>query len=305
MVEATNVVVGSVTTVRSGASRDTGKNACINTQADSCRSSTATALQSRIAVTRSRIAELRQQERYCEQQERKQEATPSSVLSSREVVMTVATPDPGGLPQVLGGVTYAFPLSYDVGPPDEYCAIASIQWFSRTTVHADAKTDLEQFVHSPWDGQFYWGLETEALSSRVWRYIIVVDDIDLSYYGYAESKCTGQVAKVAKCMPALDGRLLVEEDVNVELWCYRYYLECPYVENLCALPAELVVSWLGRYMVHPDGICWTSAVLPARFRYMERMGSPYWTEQVRWERCTLPANGLFVTYQFCCCYGLR
>lgn len=52
-------------------------------------------------------------------------------------------------------------------------------------------------------------------------------------------------------------------------------------------------------MVHPE------VMLPERFRYMDRIESPSWTQKVQWERRTLPALGSFVFYHLCFCYGLR
>lgn len=74
----------------------------------------------------------------------------------------------------------------------------------------------------------------------MWRDIIAVHDIDLPYKGSAESKCTRHMAEVANGMLSKAGGPLVEEDVDVEIWRYRYCGERPYNAKLCALPVELV-----------------------------------------------------------------
>lgn len=69
----------------------------------------------------------------------------------------------------------------------------------------DAKIDFEQLNLYLWDRQFYWGVESEALSSGVWRDIMSVGNHDLYYYCPVESKRSCIVADVAKVMLALVG----------------------------------------------------------------------------------------------------
>lgn len=73
----------------------------------------------------------------------------------------------------------------------------------------------------------------------MWRDVIAIDDIDLSYYGSDDSKSTLHVTDVVTGILALAGGPFVEEGVDVDIWRYRYYGERPYVSNLCALPAEV------------------------------------------------------------------
>lgn len=81
-----------------------------------------------------------------------------------------------------------------------------------------------------------------------------MDDIDISYYGSADSRRTRHVADVSEGMFEFACGPSVEEDVDFDFWHYRYYGERPYVENLCALPEYLVHSWRGRYIVHIDAL---------------------------------------------------
>lgn len=98
---------------------------------------------------------------------------------------------------------------------------------------------------------------------------------------------------------------LVEEDVGVYLWRSLHYGERPYVQNLCALPAELENSWCGRYMGHEDALSLHISIIPMRFSHDERSVPPYWPQQVRRERRTLSDAGQFVPYDLMRCNNLR
>lgn len=115
-----------------------------------------------------------------------------------------------------------------------------------------------------------------------------------------EVKRSRHVAEVEKAMLALPSGPLVEDDVGVEICRYLYYGERPYVENVCALPAETLASWKGRYMVHDDAICWNRAILQANISYMNWDESPFWTKEAIWERRTSSVLGNFVPYHRSC-----
>lgn len=104
----------------------------------------------------------------------------------------------------------------------------------------------------------------------------------MNYDGLADVLMSHHVEDVAKGIRDLAGGSLSEENVDVHLWRYRYYGERQYVANLCALLTHKLESWLGMYMVHHDAIRWERAILPFRFRYMDRPESVYVDEQVRW-----------------------
>lgn len=59
---------------------------------------------------------------------------------------------------------------------------------SRTTLLEEADIDFFALAFYVEDGIFYWGLETEAIQSRVWQDLIDVDDDYLYHYGTSESK---------------------------------------------------------------------------------------------------------------------
>ena len=59
--------------------------------------------------------------------------------------------DTRGVPQVIGGVTYAAPSSLDGVQPKDTKAIATITWFSRTAVRDGADDDYAQLMLYAWD----------------------------------------------------------------------------------------------------------------------------------------------------------
>lgn len=99
--------------------------------------------------------------------------------------------------------------------------------------------------------------------------------------------------------------LLLQKYVYVDITRYRYYADYPQVSKFCALPAEHLASWRGKYMVDLDAICSERAILPSGFRYLDQIELLYRIQQVRWEQRTLLALGWFVRYPMCCCYHLR
>lgn len=80
---------------------------------------------------------------------------------------------------------------------------------------------------------FYWDVSTEALSSRVWKRIIAVDDIDMANYGTMEMKRKRHCAALAKRLLTFGCGTLIDDDVDVDLWCYWIYSERLYVAFLC------------------------------------------------------------------------
>lgn len=266
-----------------------------------------------MVVTRSRSAELedqshlqRQQRRQQQEQEREQEQQP---LNQDDQLPSGLRPnmdnsDPRVEMQTIGGVRYSSPISFDGVGPGEHGVIADIPWFSRTAVIADEADDFKSLDRYAWDGDFYWGVPTDALRFRVWRDVIAVDAIDLSWRGSAPNKLTRHVRDVRKGLMSMAYAPCVREDMDVDLWRYRTFRERSYVEGLCALTAEQLDDWRGRYCVHADAICWDRPFLKSHFRYEDRSSSTYWTTQLAWERRTLSALGRFVPYHLLCCYNL-
>lgn len=91
-------------------------------------------------------------------------------------------------------------------------------------------------------------MDSEALSSRVWQLIISVDDIDLSNYGNMIVKPTRRVAAVAKGLQTFAGGFTLDEDVDVDLWRYRFFSEWPYVASLCSFTEEDLSPSRGWYI---------------------------------------------------------
>lgn len=84
-------------------------------------------------------------------------------------------------------------------------------------------------------------MEAKSVSSRVSRYMIAVNDEDITYYGRdktLEAKRSGHMYKVAKLMLVLPSDPLVKADVDVDIWSLRYYCDRSYVANLCDLSIE-------------------------------------------------------------------
>lgn len=110
-------------------------------------------------LTRSIINEFRHKEARQKQQHPAQESP-----NSREVTMDVAERDTCGLPQTYRWITCGPLLGFGGVPPGDLRAIASIPWFTRTTVDDDAEIYFNQLSLYAWDGQFYWGVEAEKFS---------------------------------------------------------------------------------------------------------------------------------------------
>lgn len=144
-------------------------------------------------------------------------------------------------------------------------------------------------------------MSTNALASLVWQLIIAVDDVNLANYGTIDAKRARHVAAVDKCLQWFAGGLLVDEDVDVDLWRYRVYSERAYVANLCAFTAEDFAPWRRRYIVHADALCLGRTLIVAQFQFMSRADSTYWNSHFRSERLTLSVLGRLVPYHLKCC----
>lgn len=65
-------------------------------------------------------------------------------------------------------------------------------------------------------------METEALSFHVCRYIISVGDLDLKYHGSGDKRKYRHLVDISKDIFALAGGAFAENEVEVDLWRYRY-----------------------------------------------------------------------------------
>lgn len=194
-----------------------------------------------MAIIQHRSAKLRGQE------EGDSSCEPNVKEVANEDVLTVAvTPESHEILQTFGGVVYAVHSKFEGISPDDVPKIAIIPCYSITTVLEDAENFFEQFELCAWDSFYYWGVETEAFVSRVCRSIIAVDDDYLPYYRTSESKLSRYVTKVMESISTFAKEPLVPENIDVDVWGYRYYWQLPYVENLCDLSADTGGSWFGR-----------------------------------------------------------
>jgi hypothetical protein len=179
-----------------------------------------------------------------------------------------------------------------------------LPWFTRAAVLADAANGFEYLGKYAWNDEFYWGVDVAALGSRVWRDIVAVDDIDLAGRDSVASRKVRLIRDVAKGMSALCGGEVIDDDLDVDLWKYRYFGERSYVHNLVALADDLPAEWDGQFMVHEDALCWERAIIRSEFRYKRMSDSEVWSVHAPWERRTLSALGRFVPYHMSCCYNL-
>lgn len=177
-----NVAVFSTMGARTGVYRRGAEADGLNKVADALQSSSVSKkfAGTQMAVKISKSAELRQSENEQAQQQHETE---------QEAIATMIEPHPRGLPQETGSVTYPAPDSYEGVPLDEYRGISTIPWFYRTAVQVDAEKEYARISLYACNRKFYWSIDAEALESRVLLDFIVVDDIDLSYYGSADCGC--------------------------------------------------------------------------------------------------------------------
>lgn len=99
--------------------------------------------------------------------------------TTTHVIIATATPESRGFPQTLGGILYGAMLNYNGILTDSHQEISSIPWSWRIAVMEEAEKDFKKFRLYAWDGQFYWGVETKALSLWVWKKKVAIDDADL------------------------------------------------------------------------------------------------------------------------------
>lgn len=145
--------------------READRMRCINTNGFQSPGDVKLLTKNDMFVTRSRSNEMQHQEEESEHhQDPEQEPT-----TSREVAMDVTEPDRHGLAQWDVGIKYGSPLRFGDVPPDDFRAIVSIPWFKRTAVDEDAKNYFGRVSLYAQDDQFYWAVEAEDLSTRVWR----------------------------------------------------------------------------------------------------------------------------------------
>lgn len=85
---------------------------------------------------------------------------------------------------------------------------------------SDVKNNFEALERYSWDGEFFWGVTIDDLTSSVWQDIISVDAADLSFRGSLENQRIGQVSNVLKGIKSLSDAPVIEEDCYMDLWRY-------------------------------------------------------------------------------------
>lgn len=106
--------------------------------------------------------------------------------------------NPRGRTVLIGARRFPVPVPLDYVVPLDCKRISLIPWLDRTAVLADVESDFESISLYAWDGEFFWGVGTEALESRVWQRIISVVDNNLANFGTIDLKRSRYVAAVAK-----------------------------------------------------------------------------------------------------------
>lgn len=181
-----------------------------------------------MVVTRIWCAELqslqREEEGVVEVQERSCSQKSAFVAISRQVDMENPLPDTQGMSQTFGRSKFASPLSYDGVSLGHYRIIALIFWFKRISIQADAENYFKYFELHAWDGKLFWGMETDPRFSRLWHDIIDFDCVYLTYHGSADARKFLRVADVSREIFSFDFGPLVQEDVEVYLFLYNYYI---------------------------------------------------------------------------------
>lgn len=84
----------------------------------------------------------------------------SAELRSETQKAEMSGTDPHEQLQVINGVQYAAPTSFDDILPEYYRRIATIPWFSRRSVPADAESGFEVLEHYAWDAGFFGGCQS-------------------------------------------------------------------------------------------------------------------------------------------------
>lgn len=79
----------------------------------------------------------------------------------------MANPDLRSIDASIGAVDYPSPTAFEDVGPDDFKVISAIQWFTHQAVLADADNDFVALLCYAWDGEFFYGITVDSLSSRV------------------------------------------------------------------------------------------------------------------------------------------
>lgn len=156
--------------------------------------------------------------------------SPSAKHDNETQQVQMSASDPREQLQVIKGVHYAAPISFDDILPEEYRRIPTIPWLSHwAAVLTDAESRFAVLEHYAWVGEFFGGASVDALSLQVCLDIITVYEADLSFQGWFDSKRVRHVSEDFKGLSSLPNSPVIEGDMDVYLWPYRTYGERTYV----------------------------------------------------------------------------
>ena len=175
----------------------------------------------------------------------------------------------------LAGAVYPSPASFDQVAEEDTTRIADAPRFRRAAVLEDAVGGLERLRRYCQDDVFFCGIDFAALRSRAWQDVYAINDADLGTRGSPRFRRLRHVKDVGFGLHALGHGPLIPEGIDVDLWCYRFHGEVRYVDNLVAIPDEGLAGWRGQLTVSVGAICWHRAIIPARFRYVDRPESKF------------------------------
>lgn len=204
----------------------------------------------------------------------------------------------------IGGRSYPSPVAMDDLLSDDFRSLVLHPWFRRHAVIADAANEYLHLEMYAWDGDFHWGVTTEALRSRAWRDAIAFDQADLASSRDPGDKARRHVRDAYRGIMSMPNAPVIDDGQDVDLWRYRTFRERHYVAGLCSLTPEMLEHWRGRYDVDPEAICWDRPFVKVDFRYVDRSATVYWATQLPWERRALSVLGRFVPFHLQCCYNL-
>lgn len=211
--------------------------------------------------------------------------------------------DPREQLQVINGVKYASLVSFDDFPSEDYRRMATLLWFSHWAVLADDESGFTVLEHYAWDGEFFWGVIVDALSPRVWRDVIVVDEADLSFRCLIDMKRVRQVGEVFKgfrvfpmhrsfketCMSTYGG---IERTADV-----RTLQICALCRQSVWKRGEAGTSFMRTQYVGNEPFLFRTFVMKTGAHHHNGI-------KVKSERRTLLALGRFMRYHRLCCYNL-
>lgn len=182
-----------------------------------------------LLMTRSRSRELQRQSAQ-QQHHQRFVAQPDPTLTAM-----YADQDTRSVLQGIGGTDYPAPTSFDDVLPEDIKRISKIQRFRLQAVLADANDAFAALERYTCNGEFFWCITVDSMSSPVWKNLIAVDDTYL-YIGRftVKTKRARHIGDIMKGITSLPCAPTFEPGIYVDVWRYRTFGERDYVARLCA-----------------------------------------------------------------------